>query len=129
MGGPVGRARLPFISGMVVVVVMIAPLKPRILYKREWEIEAVAPIASKWPPANSSSWTTISGPVARGQKDDDGDGGPHVQGDGPTPKLTVVSPGASLSACPQALACSRPSSATRATRAVAIRTPVMIAIA
>ena len=35
----VGRARLPFIPGMVVVVVMIAPLKPRILYKRESEID------------------------------------------------------------------------------------------
>ena len=95
-----------------------------ISHKRESEIEAVAPVASRWPPpAGSSSWTTISGPVARGQEgqgpaqDDDGDGGPHAQGDGPTPKLTVVSPGASLSACPQALACSRPSSATRATRA------------
>ena len=39
VGGRARRARLPFIPGMVVVVVMIAPLKPRILYKREWEID------------------------------------------------------------------------------------------
>ena len=39
VGGPVGRARLPFIPGMVVVVVMIAALKPHILYKREWELD------------------------------------------------------------------------------------------
>ena len=33
-------ARLPFIPGMVVVVVvMIAPLKPHILYKRERELD------------------------------------------------------------------------------------------
>ena len=39
VGGRARLARLPFIPGMVVVVVVVAPLKPCILYKREYQID------------------------------------------------------------------------------------------